>query len=224
MGPVGWLIRDAADVPGGDEWLTPGERAALGRRRLAVPSRRADWRLGRFTAKAAAGGWLGLDPCRVQVLAAADGSPRACIDGAPAPLFISISHRGGRALVAVSAAASVGCDIELIEPRSDAFVSDWLAPHEQRVVRAAEMGDRPQLVNLIWSAKEAAAKVRRAGLRLDLRAATVRLGETSSGWRPLEVVWSDGSPAIHGWWWVAGPWIYTIAGATALEPPVPVGP
>jgi len=33
--------------------------------------------------------------------------------------------------------AAVGCDIEIVEPRSDAFVRDYLTEPERRLVAAA---------------------------------------------------------------------------------------
>ena len=64
---------------------------------------------------------------------------------------------------------SLGCDLELVEPRSGAFVRTWLARGRagERQAAAAEPG-RPRLANLIWTAKEAAAKARGEGLRLDV--------------------------------------------------------
>ena len=220
MGAVGWLTRDAADVPPADTWLTVAERSRL--ERLTVPHRRADWRLGRYTAKAAVAAWLHIDPSRVQILASAGGSPQASVDGDPAAVSVSISHRGGRALAAVGHGGVVGCDLELVEPRSDAFLEDWLTPDERTAVEGAAAPARATLANLLWSAKEAAAKVRQAGLRLDVRGAAVRIDEAGCDWRPLAVRWSDGSPTIRGWWRVEGVWIYTIAGRPAPALPVNV--
>ena len=111
----------------------------------------------------------------------ADGAPEAWLDGRRCPVSISLSHRAGRALAAVArrADAVMGCDLELIEPRSGAFVREWLAPAEQRLVGDRDGRERALLANLIWTAKEAAAKVRREGLRLDVRHAVVTLGGES---------------------------------------------
>jgi 4'-phosphopantetheinyl transferase len=209
---IGWLTRSRADVPAGDAWLGARERAALAG--LAVPHRRDDWRLGRWTAKAYVATWLGVDPARVEVLAAADGAPEAWLDGAPAGVSLSLSHRAGRALAAVCAPPlAVGCDIELIEPRSDAFVREWLAPEEQALVAAADADGRPRLANLAWAAKEAAAKVRREGLRADVRHAVTELGDAGAvdGWQPLRVVW-DGAD-FPGWWRADDRWVMVLAAA-----------
>ena len=55
---VYWLEQSAADVPAEDEWLSESERTVLAG--LRFPKRRADWRLGRWTAKCAAAGYLNL--------------------------------------------------------------------------------------------------------------------------------------------------------------------
>src|SRR5207247_2585575 len=97
-----------------------------------------DWRLGRWTAKAAVAAVLGVRAEEVEIVAAPDGAPEAWVGGEPAGVSISLSHRGGRGLaVVVTPPAIVGCDLELVEPRSSAFVADWLAPSEQELVATA---------------------------------------------------------------------------------------
>jgi len=212
---TGWLTRSLADVPAGDAWLGARERRVLAG--LRIDKRREDWRLGRWTAKAALGAWLGADPARLEVLAADDGAPEAWLDGAPAPVSVSLSHRAGRAIAAVTAApAVVGCDLERLEPRSAAFVRDWLAPEEQALVA----GDSTRLPNLVWTAKEAAAKVRREGLRLDVRSAVTRLEDGSQdGWRPIVVEWTGGGLVTRGWWREESQFVMAVARAPDGPPP-----
>jgi 4'-phosphopantetheinyl transferase len=115
------LSRRRAEVPAGEAWL--GERARERRvaAGLTVAKRRADWRLGRWTAKCALGAALVLDPATVEILAAVDGAPEAWRGSQRPPVSLSISHRGGLALAAVaSAPCVVGCDLELVQPRSGA--------------------------------------------------------------------------------------------------------
>ena len=59
MTALGWLTSSLAEVPGADDWLGPREQRALAA--LSVEKRRADWRLGRWAAKAAVGAWLARD-------------------------------------------------------------------------------------------------------------------------------------------------------------------
>jgi 4'-phosphopantetheinyl transferase len=220
MTPLGWLTRSLADVPRGDQWLSRRERAASPQ--LATEKRRSDWRLGRLAAKAAVGSWLGVEPTRVEVLAAADGAPHAHLDGEPSGVALSISHRAGRALAVVAAApAALGCDLELVEPRSEAFVREWLAQPERQLLASVPEGRRSLAANLMWAAKEAAAKARREGLRLDVRGAAARplgLAESTPEWRPLELRW-PGDGRIAGWWCEEPGWVMTVVADPPPRPP-----
>jgi 4'-phosphopantetheinyl transferase len=220
MRATGWLSQCLAEVPSGERWLGDAERRALAG--MGVQRRRMDWLLGRWTAKAAVGDWLGMQPDEVEILAASDGAPEAWLEGQRAPVTVSISHRAGRAIAAVAHLPAVtGCDLELIEPRSDAFVREWLTSAEQRLVASACGSQRALLTNLIWSAKEAAAKVRREGLRLNVRQAqvTAALDGASGAWRGLRVDWGDGAPSTAGWWRAEGRWVLVVAAAPDPEAP-----
>ena len=236
MDGPGWLTRSRADVPAGDAWLGPAERRVL--RTLRFERRRADWRLGRWTAKAAVGAWLravheptgagprarGVAPQVIEILAGSDGAPEAWYEEVRLPVSVSISHREGRGLAVVTGGArSAGCDLEVIETRSDAFIREWLSPSEQRRIWNRPAGERALVANLIWTAKEAAAKARREGLRLDVRHAVVSTsgvgGPETDYWRPLRVDWPDDTPATTGWWRVEPGWVMTVAGEPAPAPP-----
>lgn len=211
-----WLTRSLADVPPGDAWLSGAEREAMAR--LRFPKRRRDWRLGRFTAKAAVASWLQESPSRLEILAGPGGAPAAWLDGAPAGVSVSLSHRGDRALAVVARApAAIGCDLELLEPRTAAFVDEWLAPSERNLVALASAGDRALVANLVWTAKEAAAKARGDGLRLDVRSAVVepdldRAG-SDRGWRPLRVTWPSGRETDRGFWRTEPGWVMSVVGS-----------
>jgi 4'-phosphopantetheinyl transferase len=208
---ISWLHRSLADVPADDGWLTAAELEVLAR--LTVEKRRRDWRLGRFTAKAAVGARLRVAPGGVEVLADASGAPVPRVDGAPVEVWLSLSHRGERAMAAV-APRPVGCDLEVVEPRSDAFVGEWLAPAEQELVRDARGDRRDLLANLVWTAKEASAKARAGGLRLNVRDAVVEpeleVRPTPDGWRPVRVVWPAG--VDHGAWRSEPGWVMAVVG------------
>lgn len=214
-----WLLRSQADVPAGDAWLGPRERRVLAGLRIA--QRRDAWRLGRWTAKCAAGAVLAIPPERIEVLAAPDGAPEVWVAGERAALSLSLSHRAGRALAVVAPApAVVGCDLEVVEPRSGAFVREWLAPAEQALVAGLADGARDRAVNTLWTAKEAVAKVRREGLRLDVRHAVVDAAPARPGWRALRVRWDGHSTA--GWWREEPGWVMAVAGDPAPAQPRPL--
>ena len=164
-----------------------------------MPKRRADWRLGRWTAKRVIRRALPsvAEDAAIEILAAESGAPKASIAGVPAPFVLSISHSHRRSVCAVAAPElRMGCDIEWIEPRSEAFVRDYLTAAEQRRVRAAGT-DRWELVTMTWSAKECVLKAMREGLRLDTR--DVELTDVGLGdvWRPLRMTHASGS--FFGW-------------------------
>jgi 4'-phosphopantetheinyl transferase len=218
MTMVAWLSRSLADVPAGDGWLTAAERGVLARLRIA--KRRRDWRLGRFTAKAVVAAWLGVEPSRVEVLAGPGGGPVVGVDGAPAAVSLSLSHRADRAMAVVAGAdAPIGCDLEVVEPRSDAFVAEWLAPAEQALVRGAVGERRALLANLVWTAKEASAKARAEGLRLNVRGAIVEpaldVAPAQGGWRPLRVAWTSGQGVDLGFWRAEPGWVMAVVTQTA---------
>src|SRR5690349_15398104 len=132
---VYWLELAGADVPPTDDWLSASEAACLARLRFA--KRRADWRLGRWTAIRAVSESLSLQRplATVEIRAAPSGAPEVFLGGHPAKLAISISHRAGRAVCAVAhCGAALGCDLELVEPRSSAFAADYFTATEQSLV------------------------------------------------------------------------------------------
>jgi 4'-phosphopantetheinyl transferase len=116
---------------------------------------------------------------------------------------------------------SLGCDLELVEPRSGAFVADFLSPSEQGLVAAAEAGEARDLVaNLVWCGKESALKVLRTGLRRDTRSVEVSLpgGPKEDGWTPLRVRAAEGR-VFPGWWQRFGAFVLTVAAAEPVPPP-----
>jgi 4'-phosphopantetheinyl transferase len=203
---VYWLEQREIDVPLSDDWLSDNERVRLGALRFA--KRRADWRLGRWTAKRAVAAYLNLPPSfaltEIEIRTAPSGAPQVFVAQRPAELSISLTHSSGTAACAVSASDSVlGCDLETIAPRSNAFINDYFTEQEQTFVANAPVIDRPCLVNLIWSAKESALKALQEGLRLDTRSVIVTLlnwnSRLGNGWYPLRVRAGGGQP-FHGWY------------------------
>jgi len=206
---VYWLEQSEADLPTADDWLSPNEAARLSMMHIA--KRRSDWRLGRWTAKNALALYLlylkvPADPrvlANIEIRMASSGAPEAYFHNKPAAATISLSHRAGIAACAVGCSSGVlGCDLETIEPRSDAFLADYFTTAEQSLVAEASAADRPRLLALLWSAKESALKALHEGLRLDPRNVIVSPGETASdfdGWRPMVVRHTD-RQIFCGWW------------------------
>jgi 4'-phosphopantetheinyl transferase EntD len=220
----GLLVESATHVPDGDDWLTDAERTVLAG--LRVAPRRADWRLGRFAGKRAVAASLGLPEdgsslARIEIRADDGGAPEVLVCGAPASLTISLSHRAGCAVCAVApAGVTLGCDLELVEPRSVAFVDDFFTDDERRRVLAVPECDRPRIATLTWSAKESALKALRTGLRRDTRSVEVTFDAATSdveGWSPVVVRVGEEQRTLHGWSRVRGDRLVTVI----VDPPAP---
>ena len=229
-----WLEQTESDVPAENQWLSPRERIRLGE--LHFAKRRTDWRLGRWTAKRALASYLNLScdhRCleEIEILAAPSGAPEAFLFNQKAAVSISLSHRAGVALCVVGLSrSSIGCDLEMIEPRDDAFVGDFFTANEQTLVEGTPVEERPLLVTLLWSAKESALKALHVGLRFDttcidvspIDAASGQCGENfrqssvvvsrlaaSAGWSALDVR-HDGTHVFSGWWRHADHMVRTV--------------
>jgi 4'-phosphopantetheinyl transferase len=211
--PVYWLQQTESDVPLDDHWLAPLEMARASRMRFA--KRRNDFRLGRWTAKCAVAEYLRCALDQIEIRAKLSGAPEV------AGASISISHRNRNALCAIApATVAVGCDLELIEPRTAAFVDDYFTIAEQREI--ANSTDPDLVANLLWSAKESALKATGQGLAADTRSIEVQLsGEGVLGWSRLR------AGPFHGWWNRSGLLIRTIvsdqAGCGGDHPPIELG-
>lgn len=225
---VYWLEQIEADVPVENDWLSTSEAIFLDGLRFA--RRRAHWRLGRWTAKRALAVCLNLPGsppalAKIEICPSPSGAPEVFIDNRPAALAISLSHRSDRAVCAVApSAVELGCDLELIEPRSDAFIADYFTPEERALVMRQPAAQRPRILALLWSAKESALKALRAGLRLDTRSLSVDLVDVSlgvTGWSPLQLC-STGGKIFQGWWQSADPMVRTVVVAPPSPPPIPL--
>lgn len=225
---VYWLEQTQADVPAENDWLSENEAIRL--ESLRFPKRRADWRLGRWTAKRALSVCLDVPAHpqvfkRIEIRAAASGAPEVYFADQPAALTISLSHRDELAACAVvMSSVEMGCDLEMVEPHSDAFVADYFTGEEQALVARASAPDRARLLALLWSAKESALKALHEGLRLDTRCVIVSPFAAAfdlHGWSPLQVCYTGGQ-VFHGWWQQADNILRTVVAAQPLDSPIPL--
>ena len=203
---IHWLEQREADLPEGNDWLSASELIQLGT--LRFPKRRADWLLGRWTAKLAVCAYLGRSTSHetlrvVEIHPAESGAPLVFVASEPARISISISHRDGVAMCAVAPPNTrLGCDLELIEAHSEVFIRDYFTEEEQRAIQAASEEDRHRMATLMWSAKESALKALGVGLRADTRSVSVRVAEQTTAdanWNALRVQMND-RPGFEGWW------------------------
>ena len=205
---------------------------------MTYTKRRTEYLVRRLTAKSAVLATLGWPAdvgtlARVAVPNRLTGAPYVEVDGEPLGLDVSLTDRAGWGVCLVGTdIGAVGCDVEIVEPRSDGFVRDFLTGYEQGVVADATDSERRMLLaNLFWSAKESALKVLRTGLRRDTRTVEVHLSDPRHGehgvWSPLSVVASGeaGERTFPGWWLRDGVWLVSVCYAeagpapTALEEP-----
>ncbi len=232
---VYWVEQTEANVPADNDWLSARESVCLNAMRFA--KRRADWRLGRWTAKRALSVILDMPGYplfrKIEIRAAPSGAPEVLVDSQPAAVTISLSHRCAVAACAVAmSSVKMGCDLEMIEPRSDAFVADYFTLEEQALVAHASAAERDRLLALLWSGKESALKALREGLRLDTRSVIVIPCAPSldrNRWSELRVRCPGGRDAgdrssadhiFHGWWQHAGGIVRTVVGAPPPHSPV----
>jgi 4'-phosphopantetheinyl transferase len=123
---------------------------------------------------------------------------------------------------------ALGCDLEIIEPRSDVFAADYFTDEEKELVARAGAAERPRLLTLLWSAKESALKALREGLRLDTRSVAVSFDQdsvvapTSQGanhWLPFQVRCASGQ-VFYGWWQNTKSLVRTVVAAPPSSPPI----
>lgn len=224
------MARGEHEIPTAESWLTRAEvTRAEG---LRFTKRRTEYYLRRWVCKQAVVAATGMPNdlgtlARVEVANHPSGAPYIQVDGAPSPLEVSLSDRAGWAVCVVTDQhTTVGCDLEIVEPRSAGFVADFLTPLEQEYVASRPQDDRQAAANVIWSAKESALKVLRTGLRRDTRSVEVSLapaagddGRAAVGaWARLEVRTAEGG-LIPGWWRRDGVFLVTVAAERPLPPP-----
>lgn len=238
-----WLEQTEADIPAENQWLSATETICLSGMRFA--KRRADWRLGRWTAKRAVAACLNLSAdvpalADIEIRAASCGAPEVFLQDQPASIAISLSHRDRTALCTVApAGTSFGCDLETIEPRSAAFVADYFTASEKALIARVPVDEQPLLMALLWSGKESALKALRVGLRLDTRCMCVSPADARpqsageewqdlvpvprttnpDGWRPLRVRYSGGR-VFGGWWRFHDHLVRTVVSDLSQRTPV----
>ena len=215
-----------SDVPLNNEWLGASEKTFLNN--LKFPKRRNDWRLGRWTAKCALSACLEKSHRinklnEIEIIAGEDGAPEAFLNTKPCEYNISISHREGIGFCAiVPATFEIGCDLEMIEPRTLEFISDYFITDENKLIDNSQPEERPLLANLIWSAKESAMKLLREGLRIDTRSVIVNLPEKKNieEWQPLSVLHTSTNQNFLGWWRDDKGYVLTIVADPPPEVPI----
>lgn len=225
MGLVHYTIQDWQQLPTELDWLTAGERARL--EGFRFDKRRRDWLSGRWAAKIALMGISGLpkgDIDRFEITSAPNGAPLPRLDGWPYRARLSLSHSNDRAFCTVSREmTALGCDIELVEPRSEAFVETYFTESEREHVDSSSPLFRDSLVTKIWSAKESTLKALRTGLQTDTRSVEVIDNGDCAGadWDIARTIVADAGE-FSCLWRLDGQFVLSIVTRDPVETPIPV--
>ena len=218
LGQIAWLIQDGAGHPGLARGIAPrnllSARETAVYQSLAVAKRRRDWLLGRWTAKQLLATMSAAEgrPFAAQafsILAAEDGAPQVWTEWRgqllPVQTALSISHAHGVAFCAAHKGSgwSLGVDIERIEPRHAQFAQTYFTAAEMHRLNQSQPEQVDCLLTAIWSAKEAALKALRLGLRADTREVQVNIRSfrcEPQEWSAFTIEWRPGAVALQGWW------------------------
>ncbi|MGW5348798.1 4'-phosphopantetheinyl transferase family protein, partial [Streptomyces sp. NPDC004050] len=187
-----WLLRlsDTPDSFADPATLDPAERGRAAA--LARPADRIRFTAAHVALRAVLGSYLGVPPADVRYVreeCPCCGGPhgRPALDGFPADLHFSLSHRSDLVLIGV-ARAPIGVDVELV---CDAAESDELAlmlhPDEQQEARRLDPVPRPRAIARLWTRKEAYLKGLGTGLGRD--PATDYIGLDTTGGRRSRGDW-----------------------------------
>ena len=223
MNGIHYTIQDRHQLRSDLDWLTQGERARLDGFRFE--KRRRDWLLGRWAAKTVLLEVTGLsqrDINRFEISSAPDGAPLPMLDGKRCRVQLSLSHSNDRAFATVSRSKNaLGCDIELVEPRSAEFVDTYFTASERDYVERVEPGSRDSLVTLIWSAKESTLKALHTGLQVDTRSVEVHDDGDSAdgGWRVARTISADAGE-FKCLWRIDDKFVLSIVTRDAVETPI----
>ncbi|MGY1708532.1 4'-phosphopantetheinyl transferase family protein [Geodermatophilus sp. SYSU D00758] len=188
----------AADLAAAERVLAPAELARARRGTAPVHRRRV---LLRAALRGAAARHLGCRPREVPLDRTPAGRPHLPGTG----LDVSCSASGAVGLVAVAAGCRVGVDVEALAPWSDDVLDEgWLAPAEQRALRALTPAGRPHAAARAWTVKEAVLKARGTGLAGG-PASVVTTDPLGAGWALQQVPVPDG-------------WVASLVTAPEQEP------
>lgn len=207
-------------LPGDLDWLHPEESEYLAT--LRFENRRNDWLLGRWTAKRALLSFLEKEGLAMEIKAiairkAGSGAPVAAF-GVPVPACtLSISHRAGHAIaVAAPGDVRIGCDLELIEPRSEAFIADYFSDRERELIQ----NNPPFFSNLFWCVKESVMKATGKGMRIHPGRieVEVEMKRQEEGWQRAVARLDPGGKVFPVCWKAVGGFVWVVVFAKNSGP------
>jgi 4'-phosphopantetheinyl transferase len=145
-----------------------------------------------------------------------EGAPYVQVAGNVLPVPLSISHREGCAVAAVSTTHGVGLgiDLEWVEDHPQSFYEDFFTTEELRILGEYAADKRAWAGSLMWSAKEAVLKALGLGLRLDTRTVEIlRIANAAvDSWGTVELrVTGTENDIWYGYWRNLGQHVLTLA-------------
>ncbi len=131
--------------------------------RMSHAGARDTFRHARTALRLILGHYLGTDPAALPLALGPHGKP--WLDLPHAPQF-NLSHSGALALLAVTADAPVGIDLEIIRPvsRMERLAETYFAPSEIAALASLPEAARLDAFHACWTRKEAFVKTSGAGL------------------------------------------------------------
>lgn len=123
------------------------------------------------------GGYLGMPPAHLQFLYRPFGKPELDPQACLSPLSFNVSHSGGLALLAITAAARVGIDVENVrrDLACEEIAARFFSPCEIAMLDRLPSEMRAEAFFHGWTRKEAYVKARGDGLSYPLDRFTVSL-------------------------------------------------
>lgn len=200
-----WIVRSLQqfNLARSQEELGVRERALY--EKLVYPKRKADWLLGRLTAKELLQSYClsrygrRFHGNEIEILNRASGEPYVALrtqsDNWAMPLLrISISHCHNVAFCALAAStsdASMGVDMEYVAPRPALFADTFYDAHEMAQLKLYHGPEYLKASTSMWSLKEATLKAWGEGLRLDTRQVVVTLTH------PISPFWTSQTVEVN---------------------------
>jgi 4'-phosphopantetheinyl transferase len=160
--------------------------------RFRFPELQRRFVAGRGALRLILGGYLSVDPRRIDFGYTAHGKP--FLKDPPGGIQFNLSHSGGLMVAAICRTWRIGVDIEKEDPRFDArqIAERYFCAAERNEIAKSRPEDQFRAFFRLWTAKEALLKGTSLGLTSELHQAEVSLA-------PLRVVTMPGQEAGENW-------------------------
>lgn len=177
-----WTVRldaTAQSIEAAEKCLPDEERTRAEQFRNLVARR--NYVIAHAALRRILGKQLEVEPREIQFTTGAQGKP-ALAGGAAGRLEFNLTHSGDLALVALSAQATVGVDVERVRSMPDALrlAERFFAAEETTQLKAVPEADRAATFLNLWTRKEALTKALGVGIVDSLARFSVNHGTTAT--------------------------------------------